>query len=420
MPLARPRRRARQGAALPLTLIIFLVTTVLGLVIFTLSTTSSHLAFLGWQKTQATAAAEAGVHALYAQIAAAQDATPPTTPPATASGTLSSTVGASTTGDGSYSASVSSATAAGTTTHTFTSTGTAADGVTRSTVRTRCTAIQVPGGPFTFPDGSLISNGPIRFGNSHTATVDNSGIMMASVISNGAITLGNNAFVDGSLKSATTITASSGQYRGTKTTGVSTPFPTAAQMNAWKAIWLSTGQSGTQYASCPASGTTIQAPAYINGDLSSNITIRPCPGTSSVVYVNGDISGNVTVSSDGAPTDGVTLVATGTFLSENLRETNEPYTCTVVVFDPATISFDNHDRNIIEGVIYSVNGGFDLKNPQWTFNGTLIAGGLTGIDFGNGGGNASVQYPGNHLDSRSDAFTFPNSLSELTQWVQTL
>lgn len=416
--VSRSSRRAQRGAALPLTLLVFLITTVLGLTLFTLSTTSSHLAYQGLQKTQATNAAEAGDHALFAQIAAALDAS--TAPPLSLSGTLSSTLGGSTTADGSYSATAAATTVNGTTTYTLTGTGTAPDGVTRSVVHTNCTSIAVPGGAFSFPDGALVSNGPVLFGNSHTDTVDNSGGGLASVFANGAITLGNNAYVNGSLTSAVAVAASPGQYSGTVTNGVTTPFPTAAQMTAWKAIWQSTGQSGTQYASCPPSGTTIQAPAFIQGNLNNNITIRPCPGTGSVVYVNGDISGDVMVSSDGTPADGVTLVSTGKFLSQNLREANEPYTCTVVTFDPSTTYFSNVTRNIVEGVIYSVNGGFDVKNPQWTFNGSLIAGGLSGISYGNGGGNASVQYPGNHLDSNSNAFKFPNGLSKVGQWVQTL
>lgn len=101
------KKARRRGSVLALTLFLLLIMITLGLAMFTLTTTSGRLANAGYQKVQANAAAEAGLHGMYAQIAAAVDAG--TTVPGTALGTLTSSIGSVTTKDGSYSAAVTSA-----------------------------------------------------------------------------------------------------------------------------------------------------------------------------------------------------------------------------------------------------------------------------------------------------------------------
>ena len=87
--------------------------------------------------------------------------------------------------------------------------------------------------------------------------------------------------------------------------------------------------------------------------------------------------------------------------------------------DTTTLDFSNSSRGTIEGVIYAANAGFDLKNPSWTFDGCLIAGGTSGVSFGNGGGNATVHYPGNNLNSNSQSFAIASKISTLSSWVRT-
>ena len=414
--MMHPRpRRCRSGSALPLTLVLLLVTMTLGLATFSLSTTSGTLADSGYQKMRATASAEAGMQALYAQMAQALDNF--TSVPTSASGTLNSAINGASTTDGSYSAKLISTSVSGlVTTYTGESTGTAPNGTTKSVIVATFTSTLPPGGPFHFPDGAIDSNGPVLLGNSHVYTIDNSSSNAANIAANGSVTLGNNAVVNGSVTTATVY--SGGTVTGPVTTGKITPFPSASTLTTWQTSWLGTAKSGTQYGTCPPSGTTITAPAYVNGDLSNSLNLMPCAGTNSVVYVNGNVSGDVYVPSDGNPNDGVTIICTGTFLSQNLTEANPPYTCTVVTLDSNSIDFSNSTRNMIEGVIYAANAGFNMKNPSWTFDGSVIAGGSAGVSFGNGGGNATVHYPGNNLNSNSNSFTFAPQLSTLTNWVQ--
>ena len=415
--MTHPRpRRCRSGSVLPLALVLLLVMMILGLAMFSLSSTSGTLSDSGYQKMRATASAEAGIHALYAQMASALDSV--TTLPTSAAGALNSTINGVSTTDGSYSAMLTNTSVAGSvTTYSVQSTGTAPNGTTKSVIVSTFTSTMPAGGPFHFPDDSIISNGPIQLGNSHVYTLDDTNTNIASVAANGSVTLGNNAEIYGSVTTATTY--SGGTVAGTVVTGTTTPFPSAATLAAWQASWLSTAKSGAQYSTCPPSGTTITAPAYINGDLSNSLNVKPCAGSSSIVYVNGNISGDVYVPSDGSPNDGVTIVCTGTFTSQNLLEANPPYTCTIVTLDTTTLDFSNSSRTTIDGVIYAANAGFALKNPRWTFDGSIIAGGTSGVSFGNGGGNATVHYPGNNLDSNSNSFTFAPQLSLLTNWVQT-
>ena len=406
-----------RGSVLVFTTVLLLIMTTLGLAMFTLTTTSGRLANAGYEKVQANAAAEAGIHSLYAQIAAALDAG--TTTPVSSIGTLTSTIGGVSRTDGSYSAAIaSSATAGLVTTYSIGCTGTASNGKTNSVTNATFTTTSTTGGAFHFPNGSIVSNGPITIGNSHTGTVDDSSSNNASIFANGDISTGNNASVSGSVTTATSYTGK-GSVSGTVTTGTSTPFPSAATLSAYQANWLSTAQSGTQYAACPATNTTITAPAYINGNLDQNLNIKPCAGANSVVYVNGNISGDIYIPGDGNSGDSVTIVCTGTFTSQNLTGVNEPYSCTIVTLDTTTIDFSNSSRGTIEGVIYAANAGFDLKNPSWTFDGCLIAGGTSGVSFGNGGGNATVHYPGNNLNSNSQSFAIASKISTLSSWVQT-
>ena len=411
-------RANRRGSVLVFTIVLILIMTMLGLAMFTLTTTSGRLANAGYEKVKANAAAEAGTHSLYAQIAAALDAG--TTAPVSSSGTLTSTIGGVSRVDGSYSAAIaSSATVGPVTTYSIRCTGTASNGTTKSITNATFTVIGSASGAFHFPNGSIVSNGPITIGNSNTGTVDDSSSSSASIFANGAILTGSNTLVNGSATSATRYSGV-GTVTGTITTGTTTPFPSAATLLTYQADWLSTALGGTQYAICPATGTTLTAPAYINGDLNQNLNIKPCAGVSSVVYVNGNISGDIYILGDGNPGDSVTIVCTGTFTSQNLIGVNTPYSCTIVTLDTTPINFSNSTRGTIKGVIYAANAGFTLQNSGWTFDGSLIAGGTFGVSFGNGGGNATVHYPGGNLNSNSQSFTFVPKISRLSSWVQTL
>lgn len=412
------RGRAKcRGSVLVFTVVLLLIMTTLGLAMFTLTSTSGRLANAGYEKVQANAAAEAGIHSLFAQIASAVDAG--TTVPLTSSGTLTSTIGGVSRIDGSYSAATASSVTSGqVTTYSLGCTGTASNGSTKSITNATFTTTSSAAGAFHFPNGSIVSNGPIVIGNSHTGTLDDSGSNSASIFANGSISTGNNASVSGSATTATTYSGS-GTVSGTVTIGKSTPFPTAATLSTYQANWLSIAKSGTQYTTCPATGTTLTAPAYINGDLNQSLNIKPCAGANSVVYVNGNISGDIYVPGDGNSGDSVTIICTGTFTSQNLTGVNEPYSCTIVTLDMTDIDFSNLTRGTIEGVIYAANAGFNMKNPGWTFDGAVIAGGTSGVSFGNGGGNATVHYPGNNLNSNSQSFTFAPKISTLSGWVQT-
>ena len=389
---------------------VFALTSLvlLGLGLYSLSVTASRLADRGYQKVQATALADAGMQALYAQIAS----TPPTGTSASpvwgttdiSATTLTSPLSGRR--NGTFSAQMASSSpshSGGLYTFQVQGTGVSPDGTATSKV----TALFATAGPhFTFPNGAIISNGSVTFGHSHTGTSDLSSNHSGNVYANGNVIIEKNSTVDGTVTVAPGFSVI-GTNAAVVTAPTVTPFPTAANLQQWQVSWLKTAQSGTTYmpASVPA---TVVAPAYISGDLTSNVTIIPKSGTASVVYVAGTIFGNITVSSDGITTDAVTIVCTGPLAASTVSSVNGPSGCTLVTLAAQTdaISLNNHSD--MTGTFYAAYGGITLKNPGMTFDGTLIAGGTDpalggtgGVTFGNGGGNAVVGYPGGNFNGSS-------------------
>lgn len=389
---------------------VFALTSLvlLGLGLYSLSVTASRLADRGYQKVQATALADAGMQAFYAQIAS----TPPTGTSASpvwgttdiSATTLTSPLSGR--GNGTFSAQMASSSpsySGGLYTFQVQGTGVSPDGTATSKV----TALFATTGPhFTFPNGAIISNGPVTFGSSHSGTSDFSSNHSGNVYANGNVIIGKNSTVDGTVTVAPGFSVIS-TNPAVVTAPTVTPFPTAANLQQWQASWLKTAQSGTTYmpASVPA---TVVAPAYISGDLTSNVTIIPKSGAASVVYVAGTIFGNITVSSDGITTDAVTIVCTGPLAASTVSSVNGPSGCTLVTLAAQTnaIALNNHTN--MTGTFYAAYGGITLKNPSLTFDGTLIAGGTDpalggtgGVTFGNGGGNAVVGYPGGNFNGSS-------------------
>jgi len=409
-PSCYRKNRAGRGRGMILLITVFALTglALLGMGLYSLSVTTSRLADRGYQKVQATALADAGAQALYAQIASTPltgtSASPiwgTTAIPAT---TLISPLSGRS--NGTFSAQMASGSplhSGGLYTFQIQGTGVSPDGTATSKV----TTLFATAGPhFTFPNGAIISNGSVTFGNSHTGTSDLSSGHSGNVYANGDIIISKNDTVDGTVTVAPGFGVI-GTNSAVVTAPVVTPFPTTAQLQQWQASWLKTAQLGTTYASASVPATVI-APTYISGDLASNVTIIPTSGTASVVYVAGTISGNITVLSDGITADTVTIVCTGPLTASTISSANGPSGCTLVTLAAQTdaISLSNHSN--MTGAFYAAYGGIVLKDPHMTFDGTLIAGGTDpalggtgGVSFGNGGGNAVVGYPGGNFNGSS-------------------
>lgn len=425
--LREARAGRRQGMMLLLTTFALICLTLLGLALYSLSITSSRLADSGYQKVQATALADAGVEALYAQVASTVPGGTSASPvwATTAIGSTALTSPLTGRSNGTFSAQMAAASpsySGGLYTFQVQGAGVAPNGTTRSQV----TALfATTGTHFTFPNGAIISNGPVTFGNSHTGTSDLSGAHQGNVYANGDIIVHKNNTVDGAVTAAPGYSVTGAAYVSQGVTAPTvTPFPTAAQLQQWQASWLNTAKTGTTYPS-NAVPAVITAPAYISGSLTSNVTIIPTSGARSVVYIAGTISGDIKADSDGITTDTVTIICTGPLTSQTVSSLNGPSGCTLVTLAAQSdaIALTNHSS--MTGTFYAAYGGATIRNPGMVFDGTLIAGGTdpalggTGsVTFGNGGGNAVVTFPGGNFDSSSGAL--PPSFSSLSVRTQSL
>ena len=486
------RFASQRGIALPITMMALLGVSITGLLFYSLSVGATLLTNRGAIKTQATSLAEAGINAMFASISSGLRSGTLTSATAIAAVTVPTTTlyrtpGDTTTGDGTFSASVVSA--SGPTTYTTTDntksppvvtytdvysvtvqgTGTGTNGV-QSTIRATFNDVQLrnntDGVYNTYPDGALISNGPIVLqGNASTqssVTMHGAGAMANGVISN----VGNAYYVDGPISvapasySATqTALTKINDYTGTLTqlSAPITAFETPAMISYEQTQWISDAQSsgnvlggavgttGTGYS--PATGT-LTAPAYINGDLNvqggATLTLsRPSGAVGPVVvYVNGNI--NFTNGNGSIINNGVTLVCTGTFnCGKNSTYSVGNYPAgsvdskgnsiagTPMYSDSGLISLSNSstalsitagaDAKI--GICKALNGGVALSGTA-TLTGSIIAGGSgaqSGIQLA---GNPTIIYPGG-LNATDQNDPMPKTIQYYTpdtinRWVQTL
>ena len=468
------RRRRIRGAAMITTMMMITVLAVIGVSYMAMSSNSSRIAHRAFQKTQSTALAEAGVHAMFSQVTQTLRSGSATMPTITAT-SLTSTVGGVTYNDGTYSATVISSPyvktavvdASGNTTgyiETYTvtaeGTGTSPDGLTSSKVRATFTVSQRDtdaagtGAAFTFPDDAVVSNGNILLQGS-SATHDMTSFHGAGVSANGVISNNGNSYsIDGHISAAPasyTATQSalggSPNCLGNSVTQLAAPisFPDAATIATWQRTWASESSEATPTYSgghtIPGSYTTpgitmtMTAPLVINGDFNishqANLTLNPEAGATApyILYVHG----NLTFDQGGCDVvnNGVLIVCDGVVTIGKNSTYNTP---TSKLTTSGIISL-NTSSNAISltagsdeqvGLCYAVNGGV-LASGTATITGSVISG-QTGATGGISlQGNPTINYPG-HLNKNftglppSDTWTVSQQYTPTSpmNWVQTL
>ena len=467
------RRRRDQGAAMITTMMMITVLAVIGVSYMALSANSSRIAHRAFQKTQATALAEAGVHAMFSQVTQtlrSGSATMPTI----SSTSLTSTVGSTTYNDGTYSAVVISdpyvrtavVDASGNTTgyidtYTVTAegTGTSPDALASSKVRATFTVSQREtqasgsGAAFTFPNDAVVSNGNILLQGS-SATHDMTAFHGAGVAANGVISNNGNAYtIDGAISAApASFTAtqsalgSTPNCVGNSVTQLAAPisFPDAATVATWKQTWTQESSEATPtYAGghslagpYSASGTaTLTAPLVINGDLNFShnaaITLNPEAGVTApyIMYVHGNI--NFATGGCDVVNNGVLIVCDGVVTIGK----NSTYNTPTSKLSTSGIVSLNTSSNAISltagsneqvGLCYAINGGV-LASGTATITGSVISG-QTGATGGISlQGNPTINYPGNLNQNftglpPSDTMTISQQYTPTSpmNWVQTL
>jgi Tfp pilus assembly protein PilX len=468
----RSRRARRRGAAMITTMMMITVLAVMGVSYMSMSATSNRIAYRAYQKSQATALAEAGVHAMFSQVTQTLRSGS-STMPTIATTSLITTAGGNPTNDGTYSATVLSdpyvRTAVvdgnGNTTgyiDTYTITaqgvGTSPDGLATSkvhatfTVSQRETEAVGSGAAFTFPNAAVVSNGNVLLqGSSMTkalVTLHGAGVEANGVISNN----GNAYSIDGPIAAApasySATTAALGATPNCYQNSVSQlaspiSFPDAATIATWKATWATEAAETTgNYPSghtingsytTPSGNMTLTSPCVINGDLniSHNCTLtlnQDASGASPyIMYVHGNI--NFATGGCNVTNNGVLIVCDGVVTIGK----NSTYTCNNLT-SGGLISL-NTSSNAISltagsneqiGLCYAVNGGV-LVSGTATVTGAVISG-QTGATGGISlQGNPTIAYPGS-LNSNFTGLP-PSDNLQVTQqytptspmnWVQTL
>jgi len=461
-------RRLQRGIAMITTMMMVSILAILGVAYMSMSATSSRISLRGYQKTQASAAAEAGVHAMFASVTQTLRSGSGTMP-TIQSTTLSSTFGGVTNSDGTYSASVISdpnqqtpvidgngVTTGYINTYTVTAqgTGTSPDGLANATVRATFTVSErladLPGhgSSFTFPNAALASNGNILLqGNAKTQAITLHG---AGADANGVISNKGNAYsVDGpisvapaSLAATQAALGNSPNCLGNTVTALAAPlaFPDAATVETWKQTWKA--ESEQTYPAYPGGNIvagndspavgTLTVPAEINGDLNlpkGTLTLSPDSHATApyILYVHGNINfptGNVTLNNSG-----VLIVCDGVFsMGKNSTYNTTGLTAGGLVSlstSSNAITIDGGATATI-GVCYAVNGGVSVGG-----NGTLTGSIISGQTGATGGialaGNPTIIYPGG-LNTTFTGLPPADNLAVTQQytptspmnWVQTL
>jgi hypothetical protein len=439
------RPGGRRGMALPVTLTLLLGLAILSMAIVSLSVTSSRLADRGFQKTQATALAEAGVHAFYTRIAVGMaNASNPTYPASLSSATLSSTIGGVSATDGSYSARLvntpTASTSGTTTTYTFVveGTGTAPNGVTQSKVRSVFTESRGSYNSYPFPNGAVESNGTITLSGG-AKTSDPSGNHLAGADANGVVDLSGGSTVDGVIAvAASAFSTTVSKCPGQTVQQLSSPltFPSASTLSTWASSWKAQAEeatssfpSGQILSSYSAGGSTVSltAPCYISGGLTlsggASLTVQPDTSATApyILYVHGNIvaSGGSSITNNG-----VLIISDGTITASG-GSSVAGYAVTDLT-NSGLISLSTSNNNAIclsggtaansIGFCYAAEGGATLSGGS-QITGSLIAGG-TGATVTFSGGSSLI-YP----DGLNNFKGFPSqgyAAGALSRWDQIL
>ena len=432
--------RNLRGAALMLSLVAMLAAMMLAMGLFALSGTSKRMTYRSWQKTQADMLAEAGLHALYAQMVNVPPNSDVINMAEILPTDLTGSYGGVSMNEGKYSAKVlssSSAVVSSLTIYTFKVEG---RGIAENNIESvrRTTFTMTTKGPTTLVlgEGAIRSAGAVTIGGG-SYTRDPSGNAAAGVYSNGVLTfLGGstpgNLFVQGTAGFATA-SPSVVPPKATTITPMAAPmsFPTNADVTEWRNAWLASARQPTP--TYPAgkilgpqiltANTTFVGPAEINGNLSiaanKVLTLAADPAASKPIVVF--VRGNVSCSGGGSIVNqGVILVADGTISISGNGQTYSVANnqdCGMISYSAnptsaITLSGGTLTQNV--GVLYAVNGGVTVSGSS-TFVGSIVARGNPSTTTVTGG--ASIQYsPG--ANAQFEPFMQGYTASALTRWAR--
>jgi hypothetical protein len=431
--------------ALPVTMALLLTMAMFGMATVSLAITSSRLADRGFQKAQATALAEAGVHALYTQIAIGMENTDhPTYPDSLSSTSLTSTIGGAPSTDGTYSACLVNTPAANTsgsaTTYTFVveGTGTAPNGVTQSKVRSVFTVIKGALASNPFPNAALESNGTITL-SVGARTFDPSGLHLGNVDANDVVDISGGGSVDGVITvPAAAYSTTQSNCPGQTVQQLSSPltFPSPSTLSGWANIWQAQAQeatgifpSGQTLSSFSADSSTVSltAPCYISAGLTltggASLTVQPDTSVAgpAILYVHGNIvaSGGSSITNKGALiiSDGTITASGGSSVAGyTVTDTTSSGLISLSTSSSGAITLGGGAGANSIGFVYAAEGGATLSGGS-QITGSLIAGG-TGASVTFSGGSSLV-YP----DGLNSFNGFPSQgyvAGVLTQWDQIL
>lgn len=197
----------------------------------------------------------------------------------------------------------------------------------------------------------------------------------ARVHSNMNISFGSNSVVDGTLSAVGSVTGGSGYYANVPGADM-VPFPDAEQIADWRSKWTVEAQSsgrtyvGANIFTGSKTSVTIQAPAWIEGDVSLNGAQKLTFTGDGVVWING----NLRLTANSVLTNGSLLVLNGNMsqAGQSLYQAGASTSAT-----PTLVAFtgdsDVAGGGVAQGVIYSVYGNLKVTGNS-AFIGSLIAG----------------------------------------------
>ena len=384
-----PRRGFTTGAVMVSIMACFLI--IMGLMLT--ASTQMNLTRRNTGKVRATLLAEAGVDASLIVLTSNWNAT-------TSSGSLYDNPGANQLRNGDFSSVISIIDGSH---RKVISTGTEFTGSTSTVV-----AIVNKEDSF-ISNYAMLSNGNISINGTVDVETLPSSQHSANIHSNQNISFGSNSTVDGTLMAVGSISGGTG-YFPNQPGSDTVPFPDATQINTWRTDWTIEAQSaghsynGTSLFPGNKASLTIQAPAYINGDVSLSNTqtlILQGPG---VVWING----NVRLTAQSTLDNRALLAINGNFsqVGQSLYKTgsNGTDTPTLVAF---TGDSDIAGGGIAQGIVYSVSGNLKVTGNS-AFIGSLVAGGdITA------GGTYNQYYPTNQ--SSRVAFISPPHVEKIVE-----
>ena len=257
---------------------------------------------------------------------------------------------------------------------------------------------------------ALLADQYVSFGGSSTVQTTPLNGHNADARTNGYISQGGSATIDGTLYAVGTISGSG--YYANQPGYASVNFPDEEQLDSWESEWRTQSQSASRSYTTATMPSTITAPAYINGNVSLNGKATLTITGSGVVFIDGSLSLN----SQTKITNSATLVVRDSFTCNGQAY----YTIPAATLTPTEASglwtatlvnlygdLQLNGGGDATGIIYSARGNMRV-NGGADYRGSLIAGGRIETV-----GSYNQYYSGN---MRSN-ITFPVSL-RLTKIVE--